>query len=538
MQGQLIADRGTIVNRANEEANIKIDRADIRFSWDPQHRALIVPFQINSGGNQFTLRAVLQSSESQNGIWQLTMQRGDTVIDPIILASPVASDPEGFAINRAALRARIDTVHRRIDLMQGDFSRVDTRPSYNVGVAVTGSLDYSGAVPHLAFGVAATRMPMAVFKRLWPIFAVTDVRTWVDQHVSAGTIERVVIAGNAPVPNFKKDGPPLPDDGLSIDIETSATTLRPLDTLPPIRDADLTVRVIGRNARVSLGRGTVDVAPGRKLSVANGIFDVPDTHPKPSPARTSFRVDGSMPAAAALLASDAFRGDTIVNLDPASTRGTVAAQVAINLTVGRGPAPQPPVYSITADLTNFAADKLLLGRKVEASSLRVTASRDGYEVKGDVKINGTPATISLTKTKADAAADLQSASGDGRSGAAPAWHRFRRQRCRRGPGEGRRRGRQEYRRSADGCGRRSHPGENRQPAAGVDQGGRQASACHRHAGQGRQVLALRQYGRFRLGRDGQRLGRTRRFKPNRVGEFSGLQPVGRRQGHPQGRPPK
>ena len=408
MQGQLVADAGTIIDHSNEAASIKIDRAEIRFSWDPQHRALVVPFQIHSGGNQFTMRATLQSADGQNGVWQLAMQRGDSVIDPIILASPGTSDPGGFAINRAAVRARIDTVRQRIDLEQGDFSRVDTRPSYNVGVAVTGSLDYSGAVPHLAFGVAATRMPVAVFKRLWPIFVTTDVRSWVEGHVSAGTVERVVIAGNAPLPNFKKDGPPLPDDGLSIDIETSATTLRPLDTLPPIRDADLTVRVIGRNVNVSLGRGTVDVDQGRKLSVASGIFVVPDTHIKPSPARTSFRIDGSIPAAAALLASDAFRGDTVVTLDPDSSRGTVAAQVAINLMVGRAtPAQKPATYSITADLTNFAADKLLLGRKVEASSLRVTASRDGYQVKGDVKINSTPATISLTKEKGAAAAELQ-----------------------------------------------------------------------------------------------------------------------------------
>ena len=49
-------------------------------------------------------------------------------------------------------------------------------------------------------------------------------------------------------------------------------------------------------------------------------------------------------------------------------------------------------YTVTADLTNFAADKLLMGQKVEASALRVSASPDGYQITGDVKINGTPAT--------------------------------------------------------------------------------------------------------------------------------------------------
>ena len=51
---------------------------------------------------------------------------------------------------------------------------------------------------------------------------------------------------------------------------------------------------------------------------------------------------------------------------------------------------------------------MLLGQKVEASALRVTASTDGYQIKGDVKINGTPATIDVSKKKdGDAELHLQ-----------------------------------------------------------------------------------------------------------------------------------
>ena len=177
---------------------------------------------------------------------------------------------------------------KRIEVEQGDFGRIDTRPSQNIGMAVTGSLDYAGSEPRIAFGAAGTRMPVSALKRLWPIFAAIDVRDWVEEHISGGMVERVLVAGNAPLEDFKHNGPPMPEDGLSIDIETSGTTLRPISYLPSIRDADLTLRVIGRNAVVSLGRGTVEAAPGRKLNIASGVFEVPDTHPKPAPARASF----------------------------------------------------------------------------------------------------------------------------------------------------------------------------------------------------------------------------------------------------------
>jgi hypothetical protein len=407
LQGQVLAEEGTIVDHGVNPATITIDHADFRFTWDARLRALIVPFQVQSGGNQFTMRATLEAPADQNGVWLLNVVRGDPVIDPIILAPVGKFDEEGIAINRVAVRARIDTVRRRIDVEQGDFSRIDPRPLYNIAVAVTGSLDFSGSEPHLAFGVAGTRMPTAVMKRLWPVLTAIPVREWVEQHISGGIVERVVIAGNAPLPNFKAEGPPVPDEGLSVDIETSGTTLRPLDNMPAIRDADLTVHITGGTATINLGRGTVEVTPGRKLNIASGMFEVPDTHLKPAPARVRFRIDGTMPAAAALLASEALRDKFDIALDPTTSRGTVAAQVTVNLAIGRNVPKDSATYSIAADLTNFAADKLLLGQKVEAPSLRVTASSDGYEITGDAKINGTRTTIDLSRKKGDAAAELR-----------------------------------------------------------------------------------------------------------------------------------
>jgi hypothetical protein len=406
VQGQLVADAGTIVDREYDKVSLNIDHADFRLNWDAQRHSLIVPFQVQSGGNQFTMRATLETPPEQNGVWLLGVTRGDSVIDPIIIAPGASSDDEGIAINRIAVRARIDTNRKRFELEQGDFSRVDTRPSHNLGVAVTGSLDFAGAEPHAAFGVAGTRMPVSALKRLWPIFVAVDVRSWVEEHISGGMVERVVVAGNAPLEDFKHNGPPTPEDGLSVDIETSGTTLRPIASLPAIRDADLTVRITGRNAVVNLGRGTVEAAPGRKLSIAGGVFEVPDTHPKPALARASFRIDGGVPAAAALLASDGLRDTVGITLDPASTRGTVAAQVAVKLAIARPMPEDASSYVINADLTNFSADKMLLGQKVEAPTLKAVASSDGFQIKGDVKINGTPATIDLRKQKGEADAEL------------------------------------------------------------------------------------------------------------------------------------
>jgi hypothetical protein len=405
VQGQLFTEKGTIVDRNNDKVNFAIDRADIRFNWDNQRRNLVVPFQVQSGGNQFTMRAILDAPQEQPGVWLINLTRSDSVIDPVILAP--GADDEGVALNRVAMRLKVDTNRKRIDLEQGDLSRIDTRASHSIGLALTGRLDFGGREPHLAFGVAGTRMPVYALKRIWPIFAAADVRSWVETHISDGMVERVVIAGNAAVPNFKHEGPPMPDDGLSVDIETSGTTLRPIASLPAIRDADLTVRIRGRAATVNVGRGTAEVAPGRRLNIAGGVFEVPDTHPKPAPARANFRIDGSVPATVVLLSSEGLRDVVGMSLDPASTRGTVTAQVAVKLALARTMSDDSSSYTINADLTNFAADKMLLGQRIEAQTLKVTASGGGYQIKGDAKVNGTPASIDLRRQKGDAEAELR-----------------------------------------------------------------------------------------------------------------------------------
>jgi hypothetical protein len=120
----------------------------------------------------------------------------------------------------------------------------------------------------------------------------------------------------------------------------------------------------------------------------------------------AFRIDGTMPATAALLSSEGLRDTVGITLDPASTRGTVTAQVGVNMLLGRTAPKDNATYTINADLVNFAAEKMLLGQKVEASLLKANATKDGFQIKGDVKINGTAATIDVRKQKDDTDAEL------------------------------------------------------------------------------------------------------------------------------------
>ncbi len=249
-------------------------------------------------------------------------------------------------------------------------------------------------------------MPVDALKRLWPVFVASPVRAWVLDHLISGTVERVVIGVNAPIDTLRNNGPPVPDDGLSIDVVGTGCVIRPVDDLPALHDADISVRVVGRDAMVSVGKATADMPSGRKLTLSAGTLEVPDTSVHPPPAKVRFKLEGPIPVAAELLHMDRLRDVSDASFESATIRGNMSAQVNLAMTLTDQPAASTS-YAITFDATNFVADRLIMGQKVEAAALKVTATPQGFALKGDVKIGGTPASLEYRKMRGEADAEVR-----------------------------------------------------------------------------------------------------------------------------------
>jgi len=388
--GRMVVGPGVIGGSGDEDSRIPIERAEITFEWDGARRLLAVPFQVVAGGNRFTssLRAEAPPIET-GGTWNVSVAGGTIVVPP---HNP---DGEPLLFNRISMRGRFNAQAQRIDLDQADVS------GKGVGFAFSGNLDYSGAEPKLAVGLAGQQMSVAAFKQVWPPMINPKVRKWVLAHFDSGTIERVEIATNAPLPTLQSGGPPVPEDGLAIEIVANGAVMTPIDGLPAIRDADIVTRISGRSATIALGRGTVDLPSGRKLTVSDGLFEVPDTHQDKPPARARLRIDGQVPAAAELLASDRLKDFSGSPVDPATSRGTVTAQVGLAFSIDPDAPKGSTNYNVVTDVTNFAIDRFVMSQKLEAQTLRITANNDGYQVKGDVRIGGTPASVEYRKLRDD-----------------------------------------------------------------------------------------------------------------------------------------
>ena len=398
-RGKLTAGAGHITDSDTPDYPMAIDQAEFSVEWDAGRRVLLAPFKIVSGANRVTLLAHLEPPNDVVTDWRLGFSGGT-----ILLAADDGEAPLIF--NRIAIGLRFDTKNSRVVLTQADISNGE------IGVAGTGSVDYAGE-PRLTLGFAGTPMSAAALKRMWPILIVPEVREWVTERIERGALQRIDIGVNSPVKNLSRRGPPIPDDGLSVNILATGVSLRPVDDLPLIRDADLKARVTGRTATVTIAQGGIDTPTGRKLNISDVVFEVPDMAPKPSPARVRLKIDGPVPAAAEILASDRLNEFTGNLLDPATTKGNVAAQISLGLPIKRELTKTDTTYSVTADLTGFSADKLVMNQKLEANTLRIGANNAGYQVKGDVKINGQPASLDYRKpTDGDADVKLQATLDD------------------------------------------------------------------------------------------------------------------------------
>jgi hypothetical protein len=402
LSGSVLAQGGSIGDPADPEHQIPITTAEFGLDWDLSRRTLRMPFKVTAGAARYTLRSEFAAPAQPGGNWLFAVGGGWVVLDPL------TPDDDPLVLKRVVVRGSIDPNQQRITLDHGDIGtkELGARQDEGITLALSGRLDY-GIEPRLAMGLAGTPMSTAALKRLWPSFLTPKVRDWVMQHVVSGNVDRIDIATNATIAALTPAGPPLPDDALSVEIVGSSVALRPVAGLPAIRDADLNVRVNGRMAKVTLGKGTIDVSPGRRLAMSNGVFEVPNLRTKPPPARVSFKVEGGVPAAAELLALERLREFSGAPFDPAGVRGTLTAQVNLGMPLRPDLPPGSTDYDITVDLNNFSAEKMVFGHKAEAQALRVTANNNIYEIKGDVRVAGAPAYVEYRKLKGEADAEVR-----------------------------------------------------------------------------------------------------------------------------------
>src|SRR4029078_8000543 len=110
LEGKIVVEKGVVIDLDDPFARIPIDRAEINLDWDATRQALVMPFQVLSGGNRITLLAQFDASREGTSVWGLQVSGGT-----VVLASAAPADQKPLILNRVALRMRVAPAEPRHD---------------------------------------------------------------------------------------------------------------------------------------------------------------------------------------------------------------------------------------------------------------------------------------------------------------------------------------------------------------------------------------------------------------------------------------
>jgi hypothetical protein len=380
---------GGIVGSASDpDARFRIDTIQVQARFDAERQATIVePLMIQAGGNRLVLSAVIEAPKDGSRNWPVSIPQG------LVFLAGGRPNESPLVLDQVSAKGVFDAPGQRLVVQQGTLSGTTT------GGAFSGSLTF-GQKPMLALGIAASRVPASAAKRLWPAIVARGTRGWAMERVESGVIERILIALNVPLDSVGRPGVEVPDEAVRLEFAASNASFRPSADLPLVYNADVNGVVTGRTARVRVGKATFDTPQGRKITVSDGVLEVPD-HIPPNPDGTiRFRIDSAADAVAEMAATDFLKGVAGFNFDPANTRGAVSADINLNLIFRQEVRGEEVRYSAEGDVKDFSADNVVRGQRVEGVNARVTVSSDAILAKGTARIAGAQTSFDLRRLKA------------------------------------------------------------------------------------------------------------------------------------------
>jgi len=390
---RIAAGKGQVGNARDERGRFNVQQAQLLMRFDPERGIFVVdPLQVADGQNSIIFGAFIEPPKADRTHWRFVVPKGR-----LALGSGKVTDLP-LTIDTIELRGGYDPQSQRLYIDEG----VLRGPT--AGLALTGAVALGEEIPTLQLGVAADRMPVSAFKRLWPAPVAPGARTWVEEHVTNGLIDRVVIALEVPLEALARVDPILPDTSIKLDVQASQMVFAPVNGLPPITDAKAVISVTGQNVRIKVTNGVVDLGRKRRLTIPDGTFEVREHYRNPATGTIQMRIEGSGEAVADLLSRDLVKEETGFTLNPETTRGQIVSNLRIELPLKRDLLKSEIRYAAEADATNFSADNIVKGQKIENASGKVTFSANQLTVKGEGKLGGAAAVFEYSKqrTKPDA----------------------------------------------------------------------------------------------------------------------------------------
>lgn len=381
------AGAGVIGSATDPEARVRLDDVQVQARFDPERKATIIePFVVQAGTNRLALSAIVEAPPAGENLWPVAISQG-----VLFLGSDTGSEPP-LILDRLTARGVYDPGQRRLIIQQGNLGGATAAGAFSGSVSFTPK-------PMLALGIAASQVPVSAAKRLWPSMVAPGTRGWAVKRVEQGLIERILIALNVPLDSIGRPGVELPDSAVRLEMTASGGAFRPTIDLPLVRDAQVSAIVTGRTARVRVAKGYFETPQGRRVTLTDGVLEVPDHLPPNPNGMIRFHFESGADAVAEMASTELLRDVAGFSVDPATAKGSASANIRVDLVFREDVRGEEVSYLAEGDVKDFSADSIVRGQRVEGVNAKVSVSRSLVQAKGEGKIAGAPATFEYRNVK-------------------------------------------------------------------------------------------------------------------------------------------
>lgn len=290
--------------------------------------------------------------------------------------SDVALNPPGFfetppQIPQAAVDLRLRFDPFSVEIGQAVMIDGETRLNAN------GALSATDAGWDVALDLHVDTVAPERFVDFWPLTMKPGTRRWVANNLTGGHLFNI----NAGVRIAPERAPEF-----ALGFEFADTAIKFLRHIPPITQAQGVASIENHSFVASLQDGVVNAPQGGPMQLAGSDFTIVDMRLRPSPAILNLKVDSSLTAALSVLNQKPFEYMDKANLPVTLGDGRALSQGQITWPLEPRPDPASIVVAMTSQLRNVRSDTLLSGRKFAAPRLQVSASRQGVNIAGPVRI--------------------------------------------------------------------------------------------------------------------------------------------------------
>jgi hypothetical protein len=376
--------QGVLTMDDPDQPPVAVDHLAVHSTWDAAAGELVISsIQLNAGDSRMNLAGRVSPADDGH-LWRMTLAGHGAQIESFEAGQPpVVIDDLALTLAGAAGGG---VVVEKAQIAGADY-----------GMSLSGSFgtasDDGGVTINLAVAPSAARKVL----RFWPAFVASDVRRYLIENLSAGTVDHLTVKTrlSSEALDAARHKKPVPDDAVALDFAVSDGTLRPAPDLPPLTKITATGKVTGRTAVIHASQATI-VMPGRSLTLTDGVFNAPNLAP-PVKAQIDFHLNGSADALVALLKSDVIRETVPIDLDPAKVHGQVDIDVALAIPLVNDLKPSDVQATAHGTLSDLGVDDIRGKDRLEGADLALVVDQTAMSLKGNGQIAGMPVSIDMNQ---------------------------------------------------------------------------------------------------------------------------------------------